>query len=79
MSKIQYSEFERKYITQIGKRIAELRHESGYTQEELAELMKISARALSDIENGKSCPNSIMIYRVADALHMSVKEFYDFL
>ncbi len=78
MSKILYTEFEREYIIKIGKRIVELRRECGYTQEELADKMKISTRSLSDIENGKSCPNSIMIYRIAEVLHISLKDFYDF-
>lgn len=78
MSKINYTEDELKYRIVIGKRIAELRHYYGFTQEELADRMRIAPRSLSDIETGKSSPNSIMIYRISCAFGISLFEFYDF-
>jgi len=41
----------------IGKRITELRRESGMTQEQLAEKMGVSPQAVSKWENDVSCPD----------------------
>ena len=68
VSKINYTDNERKFISDIGNRIVELRRKKGISQEMLADQMKIAPRSLSDIENGKCSPNSIMIYRIAAVL-----------
>lgn len=47
MSKELYSD--------IGDRIAQLRHEQKLTQEQLAEIMDISIKHLSEVERGLTC------------------------
>lgn len=42
----------------IGKRIATLRRTKGLSQEQLAELLHVSAQAVSKWENGKSLPET---------------------
>ena len=75
---INYTEEEFKHRKSLGKRIVELRHQYGLTQEELADKVKIASRSLSEIENGKCCPNAIIVYRIAKALDMTLFEFYEF-
>ncbi len=77
MSKIKFTEEEKRYTRATGKRFLELRMKYGLTQEDLANQMNIAPRTLSMIENGKASPNSIIIYRVTKALGISLAEFYD--
>ncbi|MDE7161880.1 MAG: helix-turn-helix domain-containing protein, partial [Anaeroplasmataceae bacterium] len=78
MSIIRYTDEEFLHRKNLGKRIIELRHCHGLTQEELADRIKIASRSLSEIENGKCSPNAIIIYRIARALDITLLEFYDF-
>ncbi|MDE6408513.1 MAG: helix-turn-helix domain-containing protein, partial [Anaeroplasmataceae bacterium] len=75
---IKYTEEEFRHRELLGKRIVELRHKYGLTQEELADKVKIASRSLSEIENGKCCPNAIIVYRIARALDITLFEFYEF-
>lgn len=56
----------------IGKRIAELRKEQGFTQRELSEKAGISMTTLREIENPKICRNFSLdfIFFISDALNI---------
>lgn len=41
------------YRTKLGCKIREVREEKGYSQEQLADLMKVNRSTISKIENGK--------------------------
>ena len=58
----------------LGKRIATLRHEKGWTQEELAEKLGISAQAVSKWENDQTCPDISLLPELAGILGVSVDE-----
>lgn len=45
----------------IGSRIASLRRECGFTQEELAEKLGVTAQAVSKWENDNSCPDITLL------------------
>lgn len=55
----------------IGKRIAYIRKERGYTQEKLAELADISIQFLSDIENNKKSMTVTTLRKIADCLNVT--------
>lgn len=55
----------------IGRRIADLRHEVGLTQGELAEKSDISVVHLSNIELGKKTPGLSTLIRIAEALDVA--------
>lgn len=57
-------------------RISELRKSKGITQEEFAKKVLISRPHLSDIENGKCNPGSVVVLRVAKALDTTVEELF---
>ncbi len=78
VSIIKYTEEEFNHKRNLGKRIVELRHIFGITQEELADRIRIAPRSLSEIENGKCSPNAIIIYRIAKVLNISLNDFYSF-
>lgn len=56
----------------IGKRIAEQRRRLRLTQEELAEKLDVTPQAVSKWENDISCPDVLMLPRLADLFEMSV-------
>lgn len=58
----------------VGKRIATLRRERGYTQEQLAEMALVSRIALARYETGAIEPGAFALSRIADALNVSADE-----
>lgn len=62
----------------VGKRIKQLRNERGLTQTKLAEFVGKDRQYLYKIEKGKVTPNIVTISALADALEVSLKDFFDF-
>ncbi len=58
----------------IGETIANLRKEKGMTQNELAEKMNVTDKAVSKWERDLSCPDINTISKLADILGVSVEE-----
>lgn len=55
-------------VKAMGRRIAELREERGWTQKELAEKAGLSVTFLSEVENGRTNISSAKLLLIADAL-----------
>ena len=60
--------------TNLGKRIAALRHEKGLKQDQLAELLGVSPQAVSKWENDQTCPDISLLPLLAKTLGVSVDE-----
>lgn len=58
----------------IGETIASLRKKKGMTQNELAEKMNVTDKAVSKWERDLSCPDVNTISKLADVLDTSVDE-----
>ncbi len=58
----------------LGKRIAAHRKRLGLTQDRLAELLGLSAQAVSKWENDQSCPDITMLPKLAQIFGVSVDE-----
>lgn len=58
----------------IGETIASSRKEKGMTQNELAEKMNVTDKAVSKWERDLSCPDVNTISKLADILEVSVEE-----
>lgn len=58
----------------IGRRIAQLRKEKGFTQEDLAQQMEVSAQAVSKWENDLTCPDISSLPKLAKILGVTVDE-----
>jgi transcriptional regulator with XRE-family HTH domain len=56
---------------EVGKRIAEVREERGFTQRQLTDKARLSIAFLSEIENGKRNLSSGILLRIADELSVS--------
>ena len=54
--------------TEIGRNIHRLRKEKGFTQKEMAELLGVSAQAISKWENGQSYPDVEILPELTDLL-----------
>lgn len=62
----------------VGERIRSLRRQKGLTQEKLAEVTKIEARSIVDIEAGKRNPTLKTLTKIARALGIKVKNIFSF-
>lgn len=60
--------------TDIGKRIAAIRRDRGYNQDQLAEMSMISRITLARYETGAIEPGAFALSRIADALNVSTDE-----
>ena len=60
----------------IGKFIAERRKKNNLTQEQLAEKLNISDRAISKWETGKAMPDSDIMPELCDILGISINELF---
>jgi len=59
----------------IGKRLQSARKQAGFTQEDVEKQLDISRVMISNIENGKSKIDSIMLKKFADLYGFSVEYF----
>ena len=62
---------------EFGKRISSRRKAAKITQKELAKRCFVSVQAISKWENGRSCPNILMLDDIAAALGVEMKDLFD--
>jgi transcriptional regulator with XRE-family HTH domain len=60
----------------IADRLRELREERGLSMRTLAQKSGLSANALSMIERGRTSPSVSTLYKIADALGVSITSFF---
>ena len=58
-------------------RIRVLRAEKGWSQAELADLVRVSRNSINAIENGRFDPSLPLAFRIADSFGLSVEEVFD--
>ena len=62
----------------FGRKIKELRKLRNMTQAQLAELVNVDNKHISCIESGKNFPSSDLIEKLAFALRVEPKNFFEF-
>lgn len=62
----------------VGKRVRELRNSIGISQEELADLAGLDRTYITSVECGKRNISIVNIEKLANALQISLKEFFSF-
>ena len=62
----------------VGKRVKELRHKLGISQEELADLAELDRTYITSVECGKRNISIVNIEKLAIALKVTLKQFFDF-
>lgn len=60
----------------FGKRVAQLRKDAGYSQEQFAFKCDIDRTYVGTIERGEKSPTLITIQKIADALGISKSELF---
>ena len=62
----------------VGKRVKELRNKLGLSQEELADYAELDRTYIPSVERGRRNISIVNIEKLASALKVSLKEFFDF-
>ena len=62
----------------LGGRIKELRKIRGFSQEQLSEMVGVDSKHLSRIEVGSSSPPLDTLEKIANALKIELKDFFEF-
>ena len=60
----------------FGRRIASLRQRAGLTQNDVAEVCLVTVQAVSKWERGLSCPDALMLERIAFALGVQIQTLF---
>ncbi len=63
------------FLKKLGKKIAELRKEKGWTQEEFAEVLGIHRTAMARIEVGGTNMSITMFKNISDKLDLNLSQF----
>ena len=61
----------------VGTRIAYHRRRSGLTQKEIADRLDVSIQAASKWENGISCPDILLLPRLADLFEVTIDDLFE--
>ena len=67
-----------KILENLGKNIKKFRLESKMTQEELAEIVGIHPTYVGKLEGGKNNPSTKMLFKIACALKIEIRDLFDF-
>lgn len=60
----------------IGKKLHELRKQSGFTQDYVAERLGVSAQAVSKWENDIACPDIMTLPKIAELYGITIDELF---
>ncbi|HEY8363194.1 MAG TPA: helix-turn-helix transcriptional regulator [Tissierellaceae bacterium] len=61
-------------FAEIGRRIKAYREKLGYTQEDLARVLKVSRPVVTKIESGKKAINALELKKISDILGINVND-----
>lgn len=68
---------EYKYLYLVGRNIAKLRRVKGFSQLDVCALIQMEKSNLSSIENGRQNFTTLTLLRIAEAIGVEVKEFFE--
>ncbi|MDD3570879.1 MAG: helix-turn-helix transcriptional regulator [Lachnospiraceae bacterium] len=58
--------------------ISELRKEKSFTQQELAQILKVSRQTIISLENGKYNPSIMLAHNIAETFGKTIEEVFKF-
>ncbi len=61
---------------EFGRRLANLRHQSGKKQREVADELGVTPQAVSKWERGLSCPDILMLDELSTSLGVTITELF---
>lgn len=62
----------------IKNRISELRKEKSFTQQELAQILKVSRQTIISLENEKYNPSIMLAHNIAETFGKTIEEVFIF-
>jgi len=68
---------EKKYLYAIGRNIARLRRAKDLSQLDVCAEIKMEKSNLSSIENGRQNATTLTLKKIAEAIGVEVKEFFE--
>ena len=71
------TESDKKYLKALGKNISRLRIEKNLSQLDVCAEIKMEKSNLSSIENGRQNATTLTLRKIAKAISVEVKEFFD--
>lgn len=69
---------EQEYLQNLGRNLKKYRLTTGLTQERLAEIVNIHPTYVGKLEAGKNNPSAKLLFRLAIAMNVTVKDLFDF-
>ncbi len=75
MSSLYYKNMFDERLKRFGKNIKIERIKNDYSQEQLAELLGVSPRTISLIENGLQHPKFFLVAKIAEVLNVDINVF----
>lgn len=66
------------FLKKLGQAIKTIRKERGITRTQLANSCEMERPNINRIEDGKTNPTSLTLKKLADALEVSVQDFFSF-
>ncbi len=69
---------EKEFLKKLGNRLAKLRKEKGFSQLDICAEINMEKPNLSSIENGRQNVTSLYLYKIATAMGVQVRDFFDF-
>lgn len=56
--------------------LEEIRKSRGLSQEELADILKVSRQTISSLENGRYSPSILLAFRIARYFNMKIEDIF---
>lgn len=69
---------DKEYLQKVGKNISKNRRAKKFSQLDVCAIISMEKSNLSAIENGRQNPSTLTLKKIADALDVEVKVFFEF-
>lgn len=64
-------------LRKFGESVRKKREDRRHTQMQLSEMVGCSYQAIGNIERGRANPSLIMVFRIAEALNVHIRDLVD--
>lgn len=71
-------DLDKEYLKKLGKNISKIRRSQKFSQLDVCAIISMEKSNLSSIENGRQNPTTLTLKRIADAIDVEVKDFFEF-
>jgi putative transcriptional regulator len=71
-----YFPFAQRRLVCLKNRLEELRKERGVSQEQLADVLRVSRQTIGSLENGRYNPSIILAFKIARYFNLPIEEIF---